>query len=86
MALFRQYIAPFLVMLVFLVALVAVSARIFLPTDMAAPAPTGEKTAPQNVKTRADALTNSSPVARLSPGLSALVNGLPEDPTLSEQL
>ena len=39
MAIFRQYIAPFLVVLVFLVALLAVSARIFLPSDMAAPAP-----------------------------------------------
>ncbi len=39
MAIFRQYIAPFLVVLVFLLALVAVSARIFLPSDMAAPAP-----------------------------------------------
>lgn len=39
MAIFRQYIIPLLVVLVFLVALVAVSARIFLPSDMAAPAP-----------------------------------------------
>jgi hypothetical protein len=39
MAIFRQYVAPFLVLLVFLVALLAVSARIFLPSDMAAPAP-----------------------------------------------
>ncbi|WP_017652005.1 hypothetical protein [Fortiea contorta] len=39
MAIFRQYIAPLLVVLVFLFALVAVSARIFLPADMAAPAP-----------------------------------------------
>ncbi|HEY9901890.1 MAG TPA: hypothetical protein V6D43_05585 [Candidatus Sericytochromatia bacterium] len=39
MAIFRQYIAPFLIVLVFLVALAAVSARIFLPSDMAAPAP-----------------------------------------------
>lgn len=39
MAIFRQYIAPFLIVLVFLVALAAVSARIFLPADMAAPAP-----------------------------------------------
>ncbi len=39
MTIFRQYIAPLLVVLVFLVALVAVSARIFLPSDMAAPAP-----------------------------------------------
>lgn len=46
MAIFRQYIAPLLVVLVFLLALVAVSARIFLPTDMAAPAPT-EQVNPQ---------------------------------------
>jgi hypothetical protein len=39
MVIFRQYVAPFLVLLVFFIALVAVSARIFLPTDMAAPAP-----------------------------------------------
>ncbi|NES22720.1 MAG: hypothetical protein F6K41_28325 [Symploca sp. SIO3E6] len=39
---FRQYIAPFLIVLVFLVALLAVSSRIFLPNDMAAPAPIEE--------------------------------------------
>lgn len=39
MAIFRQYIAPLIVVLVFFIALVAVSARIFLPSDMAAPAP-----------------------------------------------
>jgi len=39
MPIFRQYIAPFLALLIFLFALVAVSARIFLPSDMAAPAP-----------------------------------------------
>ena len=42
MTLFRQYIAPFLIVLVFLVALLAVSSRIFLPNDMAAPAPIEE--------------------------------------------
>ncbi|BAZ70443.1 hypothetical protein NIES4106_52370 [Fischerella sp. NIES-4106] len=42
MAIFRQYIAPLLVVLIFLFALVAVSARIFLPGDMAAPAPVEE--------------------------------------------
>ncbi|WP_181256611.1 hypothetical protein [Merismopedia glauca] len=41
MGIFRQYIAPLLIVLVFLVALLAVSARIFLPSDMAAPAPVG---------------------------------------------
>jgi hypothetical protein len=42
MTFFRQFIAPVLIVLVFLVSLLAVSARIFLPTDMAAPAPTAE--------------------------------------------
>ncbi|WP_172957451.1 hypothetical protein [Aphanothece sacrum] len=39
MAFFRQYIAPFLILLMFLFALVAVSIRAFLPSDLAAPAP-----------------------------------------------
>lgn len=39
MSFFRQYIAPLIVVLIFLVALLAVSIRIFLPSDMAAPAP-----------------------------------------------
>ena len=39
MAIFRQYVVPLLVVLVFLVALAATSVRIFLPGDLAAPAP-----------------------------------------------
>ena len=39
MSFFRQYIAPLIVVIIFLLALVAVSARIFLPSDMVAPAP-----------------------------------------------
>ena len=39
MSFFRQYIAPFAVIVIFLLALFAVSIRIFLPADMAAPAP-----------------------------------------------
>ena len=46
MAIIRQYIAPLIAILVFFVALVAVSARIFLPADMAAPAPI-EEVSPQ---------------------------------------
>jgi hypothetical protein len=42
MAFFRQYIAPLLVTLLFAIALIAVSARIFLPSDMMAPAPIEE--------------------------------------------
>jgi hypothetical protein len=42
MAFFRQYIAPLFIVLIFLVALLAVTARAFLPTDMAQPAPIEE--------------------------------------------
>lgn len=42
MAFLRQVVAPFLIVLVFLVALLSVSVRIFLPSDMAAPAPIEE--------------------------------------------
>ncbi|MBE9030774.1 hypothetical protein IQ266_13635 [filamentous cyanobacterium LEGE 11480] len=38
-AFFRQYIAPLIAVLIFATALVATSARIFLPNDMAGPAP-----------------------------------------------
>lgn len=38
-AIIRQYVFPLLVLLVFTFALVVVSARSFLPEDMAAPAP-----------------------------------------------
>ena len=42
MAFFRQYIAPLIVVLIFGLALIATSARIFLPNEMAAPAPIDE--------------------------------------------
>ncbi|MGB3298599.1 MAG: hypothetical protein WBA76_10050 [Phormidesmis sp.] len=42
MSFFRQYVAPLIVTLLFAVALIAVSARIFLPSDMMAPAPIEE--------------------------------------------
>ena len=47
MAFFRQYIAPLFIVLIFLVALLATSARIFLPADMAQPAPTESNVSPQ---------------------------------------
>jgi hypothetical protein len=79
MAIFRQYIAPLIVVLVFFVALVAVSARIFLPTDMAAPAPIEE------VDQKAQ-VTIPDEVAGLPPSLEALVRGLPIDASLGTQL
>ena len=42
MGFFRQYIAPLFIVLLFAVALLAVSVRIFLPSDMVAPAPVEE--------------------------------------------
>lgn len=41
MAFIRQYLLPLAIVLIFSAALLAVSARIFLPTDLAAPAPVG---------------------------------------------
>jgi hypothetical protein len=79
MAIFRQYIAPFLIVLVFLVALVAVGARIFLPTDMAAPAPVEEPAQ------KAD-LGSAIPVADVPPSLEILVKGLPLEPELDTAL
>lgn len=47
MQFFRQYIAPLIAVLIFALALVIVSARIFLPEDMSQPAPLVEETAPR---------------------------------------
>jgi len=52
MAFLRQYVFPFLIVAMFLVALVAVSARIFLPADLAAPAPQVEAPAAEPVATQ----------------------------------
>lgn len=75
MAIFRQYIDPLLIVLVFLVALVAVSSRIFMTEDMAAPAPL-EEMAPTK------AHLSSGKVSRLPSSLSALMTGVTEDVAL----
>ena len=62
MTLFRQYIAPFLIVLVFLFALLAVSARIFLPNDLAAPAPIEELDAASLYSPAASSITNETGV------------------------
>lgn len=74
MAIFRQYIAPLLIVLVFLIALLAVSVRIFLPADMAAPAPVEDVKSAQLVVPAGA----SADVAGLPP-LETLVRGLPLD-------
>jgi hypothetical protein len=73
MAFFRQYIAPLIVVLVFMFSLVVVSARIFLPSDMAAPAPIEE---PSKAET-----PDADSVAGLPPSLAPFIQGLPNDPT-----
>lgn len=80
MAIFRQFIAPLLIVLTFLVALAAVSARSFLPADMAQPAPVEEMAEP------AQAAASTDEMAQLPPNLSLLVKGLPEDPVLAAPL
>jgi hypothetical protein len=69
MAIFRQYIAPLIVVFIFLLSLVAVSARIFLPQDMAAPAPIEDVDQAAQVP--------SKTVAGLPISLEALVHGFP---------
>lgn len=84
MQIFREYIAPFLIVLVFFIAMIAVSARIFLPNDMLAPAPI-EETAPAAApadnpaenKTNEAADETASGLDNLD--LSALIQGIPQD-------
>ncbi|MGB3560499.1 MAG: hypothetical protein WBA24_18320 [Geitlerinemataceae cyanobacterium] len=48
MAFLRQIVAPFFILLIFLVALAATSARIILPDDLSSPAPVEEIAPSQN--------------------------------------
>lgn len=80
MKIFRQYIAPLLVVLIFALALVVVSARIFLPADMAAPAPIEE------VEGSRTSLTDPAALADMPPTLEQLVRGMPLDLELETAL
>ncbi len=68
MSFFRSYIAPLLIVLIFAVAMLAVSARIFLPSDMMAPAPIEEPVSLQGAMPTAS-------VDRVMPELSELLHG-----------
>jgi hypothetical protein len=68
MSFFRSYIAPLLIVLIFAVAMLAVSARIFLPSDMMAPAPIEEPVS-------ASGTIPTSSVDLDLPNLSELVHG-----------
>jgi hypothetical protein len=85
MAIFRQYIAPLLIVLVFLFALVAVGIRSFLPADMAAPAPI-EDVDPTAQRFNQQMTEVTPDVAGLPPSLEALVHGLPDDRALGTRL
>ncbi|MBD2259692.1 hypothetical protein [Pseudanabaena sp. FACHB-2040] len=74
MAFFRAYIAPLFIVLIFVVAMVAVSARIFLPSDMMAPAPI--ETLEQPTQSPEVSLAGDS----LPPGISMLLHGQPDHP------
>jgi len=74
MSFFRSYIAPFLIVLTFLIAMLAVSARIFLPNDMLALAPIEAPVS--QVETQLQALTVADDTV---PEVSWLLQGLPED-------
>ena len=50
MGFFRQYIAPLFIVLIFAIALLATSARIFLTSDMMAPAPGSQFTGSQSTE------------------------------------
>jgi hypothetical protein len=77
MSVLRQYIAPVVAILIFGLALFVVSARIFLPEDMLAPAPIGDLGALVRPEVPVA-------IADLPPALSALVRGWPDQ--LSERL
>jgi hypothetical protein len=69
MSFFRSYIAPLFIVLIFAIAMIAVSARIILPSDMMAPAPIEEPSYPAAPTSQADSQ---------SPALSELIHG-PDD-------
>ena len=74
MSFVRQFLMPLLIVVVFLVALLAVSSRIFLPADMAAPAPVGEEVGAVQLPATSPAnLSEAGPDS-----LSVLVEGLPD--------
>lgn len=68
MSFFRSYIAPLLIVLIFAVAMLAVSARIFLPSDMMAPAPIEEPVSTRSI----DPLASGDGII---PDLSELIHG-----------
>ena len=85
MVFIRQYLAPLLAVIIFLLALVAVSARIFLVDDMAAPAPIApisQLSPPVPVNSDPTQATTIDQMANLPDSLSNLVKGTSDDRAL----
>lgn len=76
MQIFRSYIAPFLIILVFFIAMIAVSARIFLPNDMMAPAPIED--VEQRIPSDSSAQLPHQQLEQI-PDISILIKGVPQD-------
>jgi len=76
MSFFRSYIAPLLIVLTFVLAMVAVSARIFLPSDMMAPAPVEDPVG--NLPTPQTGLV-ANHTSIEAPESSWFITGLPDD-------
>lgn len=75
MAFLRQFVAPVFILAIFLVALAATSARIFLPNDLSSPAPVEEVTPSQ----KSAQILMPQTVSELPPSLSILVNGVSDE-------
>jgi len=78
MAFFRQYIAPLIAVVIFSIALLFASARIFLPSDMAAPAPV-EMPARSTDSTPLSSEPTALVIPEMPASLSALTKGVPVD-------
>jgi hypothetical protein len=81
MAFFRQYIAPLIILLGFVFALVAVSARSFLPDDMLAPAALSSQESPVPAPISTPISAPTSPISQVEPSQS---NGSNLPPQLSQ--
>lgn len=75
MAFFRQFIAPLFIVLIFVLALAATSARIFLPDGLSGPAPVEEVAPPSN----STGIVVPPTVSELPPSLSIWVNGATDE-------
>jgi hypothetical protein len=77
MAFVRQFLVPVFILLIFVLALVTTSARIFLPDGLSAPASMEEVAPPE--KSASVGVLMPSTVSELPPSLSIWVNGVSDE-------